>query len=386
MPECLITLAGYLDESGTGLQHPEAMDDKVFLSGMSLIEQQRVVNWADAIRHLWELGATLSSGEHKATLSEILTELSKIKNPTVEQIKDYTQKLRNWMSAAKGYIPPAQRDLYQTIENHLNEVERLLKEEASGEKEISKIRYGVYLPVLDVIISVEDDPIEIIHLGWPKLGGSCLDIVEGTYQTKAASYPLNPAIRVIYIRDKKNPLKPLARVSVGFDPVGKTLVPISPIKVSSPYNFEPLVGKFLEKWAVQLKAFVAAPANLGYTQNLGKNFVSDKRKVSLPKGLLPLYSDLIGETNGWDGTVEGWVFDFQNIKELILNKIEDKISDLVKQSATQRHLLFTIFSVGRIMFKKITGSELFKESDLSEIKRYNIKNLKKIIKNIEQAI
>ncbi|MFH1259153.1 MAG: hypothetical protein ABII74_04980 [Elusimicrobiota bacterium] len=219
-------------------------------------------------------------------------------------------------------------------------MERFLVEETLGEKKTSMAGNEVYLPVIDATISVEDNPIETMHLGWPKLGGSCLDIVEGAYQYKAAGYLLNPAVRVIYIRDKKNPQKPLARVSVWFDPASKTLVAISPIKASAPYGFMPLVRNLFKEWAKYSSITVVLPTSLGYNKNLGDNFVSDKRKVSLPKGLLRLYSDLTGEVNGWESLVEGWVFenkaDVWNLTNVVTKELEtmDKtILGLLKQNS-----------------------------------------------------
>ncbi len=49
----------------------------------------------------------------------------------------------------------------------------------------------------EVVIGVVHDPIEILQLGYPRLGGSCLDCVHGLFRASAQTYVLHPDIAVL---------------------------------------------------------------------------------------------------------------------------------------------------------------------------------------------
>lgn len=140
-----------------------------------------------------------------------------------------------------------------------------------------------------VIISIERNPIKILHLGWPSLGNSCLDLIDGNYQKHAAAYLLNPAVQVIYIRDKSNPNKPMARISVGLDPASKTLFLLSSIYTSNTYEYRYLVERFLKAWATELNVRLFLPKRLH--KPVGYFIFKRSHFVQLPKGILILYSD-----------------------------------------------------------------------------------------------
>jgi hypothetical protein len=267
--DLLEPLESFLDEKKVGLKGPIPMSGQVFLIGASVRDRELAGNWTDGVRHLSELVANLPKVDLSAQLGSLLDEIEKIKNPEDSHLTAFLPKLTHWMETAKESIPHSQTHLFNAILNHLSEVQRLLAQSAdvpSAKNRMSRVR--------GVVIALETDPIEQLHLGWPQIGGSCLDLVRGAYQTHAAGYPLNPALGIIFIRDPRDPSKaPLARVSVGLDPARRILFPVSPIKTSTPYNFSPLVGRYLQEWARDQNLQVFASKTLGYDYSLGRDFV-----------------------------------------------------------------------------------------------------------------
>ncbi len=162
--------------------------------------------------------------------------------------------------------------------------------------------------VREVSIYIERDPIEIAHLGWPRLGKSCLDLLLGPCEKEAGGYLLNPLTSIVYIRDKKKPRKPLAEISVAVDSHGKTLYLLSPIKTNTPYECRPLVEKFIKKWAAALEVTPFFPKQL-YPEGLFSFPSSDveKRRLRLSKGAAHFFSDLTCSfSDEWQEDVCGW--------------------------------------------------------------------------------
>lgn len=162
----------------------------------------------------------------------------------------------------------------------------------------------------ELIFEVEVNVVEILHLGWPRLGGSCLDLIEGDMRPKIADYALNPAVRVLYVRDRKNPEKPVARVAVAFDAGKKILFPVSGIKSSTQMDFQPLVGHYLIRWADLLNASVFASEGLGFSSRLGHQFRKARQAVKFPSGLCPIYTELVSQVYRTETvlSLSGWFY------------------------------------------------------------------------------
>jgi len=278
---------------------------RVFLSGMNQAAQNRVGQWEDALRHLSELAAVISRGPQQRSLHALLAEIPK--NPDPSQVSTFLTRINRWMKDSENIVPNDKRDLFQTIQTHIENVATYLAEEEQGGEIEPSTRVSV-VPVQDVEISLETDPIETLHLGWPSLGNSCLDIEKGSYQKHAAGYLLHPNVAVVYIRDPRNPTKPLARVSVGFDPEAKRLYLLSPIKTNNPYEFRPLVEQFLLSLAATLEAEVFLPQDLYKNPSGSFPFNTVNTTLTLVEGPLPFYSDLTGQTPGpWSNTTNGFI-------------------------------------------------------------------------------
>ena len=293
-------LRRFLNRSRTSLWSPEPLSGQVQLTDADPAELQRLSDWNGARAHLKEIEPKLkAAGIVTDTLrypAQILAENQWIPN---------VEKIEAWIAAHRAQWPADEADTLTTIEGHLAEIRRITQERTQDQGSRRAVR--VLSPVIDVVIEAAEDPIETLHLGWPRLDGSCLDIVQGGYQTYAAGYLLNPAVKVIYIRDPKNPDVPLARFSVGIDPEKRILILLSPIKSSTAYEFQTLAGNYLKAWADRQGLSVLAPARLGYSQRLGMNYAEAQTQVSLPPGLVPFYSDLTGrDVQEWTMEVPGW--------------------------------------------------------------------------------
>ncbi len=105
---------------------------------------------------------------------------------------------------------------------------------------------------LPVRLTVERDPVQILLLGHPRLGGSCLDCLTGTKRRAAQAYVMNPGISVVYARRSDAPATGprLARVAAASTDEG--LLPLSEkVYTSSKWDFRAAFGEQLLRMAAR---------------------------------------------------------------------------------------------------------------------------------------
>lgn len=285
----------------------------VSINKVSRLQQQRMTEWKDLTRHLMELAKTLSDNKNQILLFSILSEAPKL--PELEEMKTLLNKVDLWIKESEQVISSSQSELFSTIIFHVNNLKNLILEEQrqsvikylnEDESELSESK--------EVEISIEKHPIEILHLGWPNLGNSCLDIVSGSYQSQASGYLVHPDISIFYIRDPENkdkPLeqdKPLARISVAYDDKKAIFFLVSPIKSSSHFDFQPLVERFLFLLASQYNATAFFPLELYPTPSNTFAALLTKRKLALSSSSTPMYTDLTELLEeSWSSEEEGFI-------------------------------------------------------------------------------
>ncbi|NTV53134.1 MAG: GNAT family N-acetyltransferase [Candidatus Firestonebacteria bacterium] len=300
----LKALEGFLIKDGVGLRAPSAMKGKVFSKEKGL-DQRLWGHWNDTLRHLRKLRISQAAAER--SLDSLLDNFEGSQYLSEGDIHDKLSHISTWLVKHKEVVLTEQLALYAVIEGHVDSARRIFRERTGGKQGATGAERD-RPNAKDVVISLETDPMEILHLGWPELGGSCLDIVNGKYQESAAGYLLNPAVGVIYVRDPQKPEQPLARVSVALDPQDKTLFVLSPIETSDNYEFAPIFGEYLKAWADQEGYVIVASEKLKYAETLGDGFVKGEKEVTLLRGLLPLNSDLTETNTGWKGRVRGIIY------------------------------------------------------------------------------
>jgi hypothetical protein len=372
MEDLLKRMDGFLDKTGTGLKGPsrnQTVPDETDLHiqwittddprGASIMEGRvplgqgdpsriaKATQWLDTIRHLNDLAESYPDLPHIDQLRQRLAVINNSAEPMEKVIADHFPALKSWMDTNRdgmGPIPWQSRlpQLLNTVQSHLDALTRL----TNGESLQGSSRQNSHAPLIEVVVNMEQDPIETLHLGWPNLGGTnCLDCVDGKYQEDTAGYILNPTVRVVYVKDKAHPEKPpLARISVALDPVSKTIFPISSIRASVPYDFRPLIGRYLLDWSQDIGVKVFAPESLGYDARLGPEYQKAEREFSFFPGLINLYNDLTGDRmTVWTKKVSGWYADSDQRIPLAAS-ILDK--SLRAAGFHKRHpILYSLYSV-----------------------------------------
>ncbi|MBK8872257.1 MAG: GNAT family N-acetyltransferase [Elusimicrobia bacterium] len=286
-----------LDESGTGLRGPPALRGLAFLREAQLRDQLFWNHWREMGKNINELQS--KNPDKKGDLLYDVSRYHEIANTDQEKLLSDTS---DWLETVGS---PDQNSHVARARYHLEEIRKRRLE--SGSTPVIDI--GGRRVFKEVDVSLEKNPLEQLHLGWSRLGGSCLDLMQGSYQEYAAGFPLSPWVDVIYVRDPSAPIRPLARIIVGVDLTNRTLFVMSPIKSSDVYDFVPLIGAYLQSWAEERNLAIVAPEKLGYGPGLGKNFVYGSQSAHLPGNRVPYYSDLtsIVGSGGWAGTIQGVV-------------------------------------------------------------------------------
>lgn len=282
------TLKPFLIKDRTRLSSPPALKGVVMSGQVDLQAKALWENWYAAIQHLRELADVVAADQMNLHDRSFINDLiAQDRAFTTEELTGDIPEIMETLKHLGSTIP---KELYNVIKTHLEEVSGLLMQK-SGEMPLRSSRSD--LSPKNVEIYMEQDPLEILHLGWPRLGGSCLDIT-GIYNQYAAGYLLNLTAGVLYIRDIQNPSRPLARVSVMLDPETGTLFTVSPIKTSNPYNYVPIVREYLKTWAETGNLDVIEAVKL---EDETADLVKKRKEVTLSKSLAPFYSDLTGMVN-----------------------------------------------------------------------------------------
>lgn len=102
----------------------------------------------------------------------------------------------------------------------------------------------------EVIIGVARDPVGILHLGHPNLGGHCFDCVRGRQRQDAQDYVLHPRIAVVFAWERLpggGRGRRLAVISVFVTDQG--IVWFSHPYTSSAIDFAPALRAYLDRWA-----------------------------------------------------------------------------------------------------------------------------------------
>lgn len=302
-------LKPYLQPDQSVIRHPSDMEGTVHSSRSSGL-QRRQTTWRDVIRHLKELAAS-TEGSHQAETRSHLNQLPEDVPLAINTMKTQVSLLQEWLMRIGPDLPVSARDLYRVLLNHLQEL-ALLDEES--DRSNGGGRQGDQSH-LELRLTMAQDPIEILHLGWDRLGGSCLDIVHGSYQRKAAGYLLHRGVGVLFFYPTNRPERAAARVSVLLDPLSKSLIVISPIKSSRDFEFQPLLGRYLRAWADREGLTVVVPNDLGFDQMLGIEFKKGKQDVHFHGGPIGFYTDLDEFTGLSHHSVEGWIYEPNPSKE-----------------------------------------------------------------------
>ena len=100
-----------------------------------------------------------------------------------------------------------------------------------------------------VLIGVSHDPIERMHLGHPRLGGSCLCLVHGAYSQFTQAYLVNPRIAVLFAWEHRDGDRGrrLAQLSVFVTDQG--ILPLYWVFTDSRQDFDPAFSTYLKTWA-----------------------------------------------------------------------------------------------------------------------------------------
>jgi hypothetical protein len=107
---------------------------------------------------------------------------------------------------------------------------------------------------LDVLVGVADDPLEILRLGHPNFGSSCLDCVTGLMRGMAQDYVLHPRVAVLYVwraRPDGGRGERLARISVMLTDAGLFLL-TSHVITDRSLDFPRAFRAYLDRWATDL--------------------------------------------------------------------------------------------------------------------------------------
>uniref|UniRef100_UPI001BDBF9AE S1 family peptidase n=1 Tax=Pseudonocardia lacus TaxID=2835865 RepID=UPI001BDBF9AE len=108
---------------------------------------------------------------------------------------------------------------------------------------------------LDVLIGVSRDPLEILELGYPDLGSSCLDCVYGVMRQHAQQYVLHPAVVVLYawqaLPDGTRGAR-LARIAVARTDAGLLLLGKRVQTDLQLVDFGPAFRDYLGRWAARV--------------------------------------------------------------------------------------------------------------------------------------
>ncbi len=296
--------ARFLDEDGYALKRPEPLRDIVFISGLSLAEKRRSSHWFEMTKKLWRLGSLLGRSSKVQSLLDIMKRVTKKKNPSPEEQRTLLTMLKEWFD--KNNLNGEAYELGELIQFDIQEIEHLL--ERHGDDAFSPTDEA---PVLEAEIYVETDPIEIMHLGWPKLGNSCFDLNCGSHQEYVSAHLVHPYLSVVYIRNPEKSEKPLARLVTYLDPSSKTLLVVSPIKTSNSYDYIHIVSQFLINWADLLDVRLLIPEELDPAfENLEENlFLPQEIDVDLKPGWISFYSDATSHLEDvQSATISGWMY------------------------------------------------------------------------------
>jgi hypothetical protein len=107
-----------------------------------------------------------------------------------------------------------------------------------------------------VLVGVARDPLEILELGYPDLGSSCLDCVYGVMRQHAQQYVLHPAVAVVYAwqalpdgtRGARLARIAVARTDAGLLLLGKRVQTDLPL-----VDFGPAFRDYLGRWAADVR-------------------------------------------------------------------------------------------------------------------------------------
>lgn len=280
---------------------------KVFLKRTNQAKEYRVGQWKDAIRHLKQLSLISTNTKLKRKLRPLLAGIPE--ELSTDQAEYYLKLLLELTGEFESSISIGSRPLWKTIKTHLKNVQGALPKERKYDEAPQEFDPSL-VPFREVEIYHSTDPVEILNLGWPYLGSSCLDIVRGSFLMFAAGYLLHHHVMILYIQDPKKKDKPLARVSVGIG--GSKEHPVffllSPIKANIPYDFRPLLERYLLTLASNYGGEAFLPLDL--YREPSKTFKTEmvQRKIYFSPGRAPFYSDLTDEiTSMWAGEVDGFL-------------------------------------------------------------------------------
>jgi|GEM_PF-5321900 len=177
-------------------------------------------------------------------------------------------------------------DLVKTIRTHMDHVQSKLFQHIA-EQEAQTIR-----------LWATQDPVEKLHLGWPQLGGSCLDCMVGTMRKYAQAYASHPGSVVLFAGKASPPeAPPLARLALVLAQgtgQASALLAVSSIYTSQPMNFLPSFIRYLEAYAAAASTPVFLPLEL-FVNNPGPGWENILVEVKIPAGPnAEFYSDLTG--------------------------------------------------------------------------------------------
>ncbi|MCG3203427.1 MAG: hypothetical protein KCHDKBKB_00085 [Elusimicrobia bacterium] len=289
------------------LEGPQPLTGHVFTGKLSPEQRERLGQWSEGLRHLSFIIGELKQGENPdKELAKLLEDIKANRQPTAADYATYRSAIKERISEREASATGTIQENLRIAEGHFRRFDELnaqVEADADTEEVMRNVRS------VEVEISIENDPIQKLHLGWPSLGGSCLDLIDGSNGKYAAAHTIHPLVRVVFIREKgAEPGKsPLARISVAYDPVSGVLFAISPIKTNSEFEFSPLVGEFMAQWS-KLGVDVVLPKSLSYDESLENGFIEGIDNVALAKGPIDFYSDLTGfETGTFRKNLEGMV-------------------------------------------------------------------------------
>ncbi len=176
------------------------------------------------------------------------------------------------------------RALVETIRGHLND---LVSQRVAQERETQPVA---------VRIEFAQDPVRILHLGWPDLRGSCLDCVNGPYRHHAQEYATHPGVVILFAYDANAPPQtapPFARLAALRTREGSLLV-TSRLRSDRALDLTPVFAEALELYAREIGQPVLLPASF-FPVSPGSGWKQVTVEVTLPEGAQPgFYSDLTG--------------------------------------------------------------------------------------------
>lgn len=188
--------------------------------------------YQEAFTHLQQLVERLPINDTTQPILNLSSRWVDVRSPSPEIIEELPRLF------AQLQVPSELKPLIKTIQQHLQQA-------LAGAGQLQHLSGPQ-----EVIIGASYNPVEIVHLGYPSLGGSCLDLIVGGLQHSAQAYSLHPQCVVLFAW-RLNPDGTLGERlgRVAALKTSKDIMPLSNLYTSTDLEFGEVFSVFLRDWA-----------------------------------------------------------------------------------------------------------------------------------------